>query len=269
MINHSVNHPKTIVEVIKHGFQLWANTFMKAIPFSLLLGIINMGLQFGMKPYLPHQDGKLSGSTEGMHAVSTVPEMPGYIFLYLIAFMVFSLIIHAGMSYRINAIVLRTEPTFDKALLVGVRKVFPILGVWILTSLAMFVGFMALVIPGVVIGVYFAFSYLLVVITDKGIIESIRESCRLVSGNFWHTLGALVLIGLTYIVLAFALAFLLGLLAFVLEPVVKENLYIVMSSVVIVILYPFFTTCLLAVLYDLQNRKSLDSNQKPTHRIAA
>ena len=84
------------------------------------------------------------------------------------------------------------------------------LGASILTGLAVGIGFVLLVVPGIIALVFFMFTTLIVIDRGLGPIEAMQESMRIGRGFRWPLLGLIVLLALILIVGAVAL--LVGLL---------------------------------------------------------
>lgn len=80
----------------------------------------------------------------------------------------------------------------------------------ILISLAIILGFILLIVPGIILALMFMFATYIVIDRGQGPIEAMKESKRIVSGHKWHLLGlVLVLAGINILG---ALALLVGLL---------------------------------------------------------
>lgn len=60
-----------------------------------------------------------------------------------------------------------------------------LIGSWVLFSFARFFGLIALVLPGIFIWIRLILFKQTIVIDDKGVVESLEESWRLVKGNWW------------------------------------------------------------------------------------
>ena len=84
------------------------------------------------------------------------------------------------------------------------------LGASILTGLAVGIGFVLLVVPGIIALLFFMFTTLIVIDRGLGPIEAMQESMRIGRGFRWPLLGLIVLLALILIVGAVAL--LVGLL---------------------------------------------------------
>ncbi len=84
------------------------------------------------------------------------------------------------------------------------------LGTEIIFSIAVFVGLLLLVVPGIILALGFGFAFYIVVERGAGPIKSLEESWRITRGYKWQLLGlTLAIIGIN---LLGAIAFLVGLL---------------------------------------------------------
>ena len=79
-----------------------------------------------------------------------------------------------------------------------------LLGLGLLVGLVVGLGWCFCLIPGIVLGVYFSLSSAALVLERSTVSASMSRSWRLVSGAFWRTLGALILMGIIYLVINIA-----------------------------------------------------------------
>lgn len=75
----------------------------------------------------------------------------------------------------------------------ALRRVHAILWVAILAALAVLLGFMLLVIPGIIAFIRLRFGTAVVVVEDERGTKALRRSWRLAKGHFWKILGTIVL----------------------------------------------------------------------------
>lgn len=80
----------------------------------------------------------------------------------------------------------------------------------ILVTLAIVVGFVLLIVPGIIAMLFFMFSTFIVIDRGLGPIDAMKASMRITAGYRWPLLGLVILLAL--IVLAGAIAFFVGLL---------------------------------------------------------
>lgn len=278
MVSLPANKPLSVYQVLKNGYQLWLDTFIKVLPFTVLISIISAGMQFSMS----NQHGNIHAIINGaLNTAPTVvnesPEQIGLPLFSLIIFISVSLVLHAGMVYRIHMTAQQLDEGFDKAFFFGCKKSFPLISIYILTMCAIFMGLILLVVPGVVVGLYMFFSSFFVILEDKTPLDAIRNSFRIVSGEFWHTLATFAAIVFSYIILVIVVTVLLSFLYIGLEQVmsylqtefIRNSYDTLANSLTLVVLNPLMTTCLMTLFYDLKNRKSSQNNKQPVHQILA
>lgn len=110
------------------------------------------------------------------------------------------------------------------------------------------IGMLLFFIPSIVSIVFFAFAPLLILIEDKGFFKSILESCKLVYGNWWRTLGIFTPIGLIFLSLTLLQMFLAKAYS---NSVILLCLYAIVS----IAFLPFICSILLVQFNDLNLRK--------------
>ncbi len=102
-----------------------------------------------------------------------------------------------------------------------------------------------------------------------------KESIRLVSGNWWRTFGTLCIINLIYLIFSFLLNLIgvgLNILLIVITEILfnqvatkSQGTYVVLitSGIIITILYPFYYACIMAMFYDFRLKKNKDISLPP------
>src|SRR5690606_31352023 len=102
----------------------------------------------------------------------------------LLATMVFT----AAAVARIDAVAHNREMTFGEAVSYGLRRALPFFAASMLYVIAVSVGLVLVIVPGVIVGVYLAFGAVATVVNGKGPIEGLKYSWDLVRGHWWRTL---------------------------------------------------------------------------------
>ena len=103
------------------------------------------------------------------------------------------------------------------------------LGTSILTTLAISVGFLLLIVPGIIALLFFMFSAFIVIDRELGPIEAMKESMRITEGHRWPLLGFVLILFLIVIIGALALG--VGLLvAFPIATLAFAHAYRVVSG---------------------------------------
>lgn len=165
-----------------------------------------------------------------------------------------SLILFGAMIARINAISSGLEMSLGESLRVGLRRFFPLLFCWILFIVAIMLGFVALVIPGLILSVSLLFAPYLVITDTVGPIDSIKRSHKLVWGHWWRT-AALFAVVFFIVAAAYILIGILGAMTALAEggnsPWVMWVAVPLISALITPVMYVFS----IAILNDLKFRK--------------
>jgi hypothetical protein len=74
----------------------------------------------------------------------------------------------------------------------GLKRVGSVIGASILIAIAVAVGFVLLIVPGVILLTMFAVAIPALVVEGKGATDAMSRSWQLVKGHFWHVLGVIV-----------------------------------------------------------------------------
>jgi hypothetical protein len=128
-------------------------------------------------------------------------------------------------------------PDYEAGLRLGITRFWPLLGVLVASSLATILGFVLLVVPGVIVGVMLSASVPVAVREGLGVVESLRRSAELTKGHRLTLLGAFavpiaaLVIGITasaFIFMAFGLVHVLDLASLVWGFLVYPYLYVAM-----------------------------------------
>jgi uncharacterized membrane protein len=134
------------------------------------------------------------------------------------------------------------------------RRLMTVLGASLLATLVITVGYMLLVVPGVVFSLWLAFVTPVVVVEGSGAVAALKRSRALASGN----LGKIF--GLSLVLLVVALV--VGSVFSIVEGAIIRGpgagtvlLRTFLSQGVTTLLQPFFSACWILLYYDLRIRK--------------
>ena len=140
---------------------------------------------------------------------SLVPAVPGLIRLYVLgvgsqqfsASMIVVIVVNLVLLYLFQTAMTYTAyrvygghaTSLSEAFGVGLRRFFPMLGTMILTMLAVYGGFLLLVVPGIIFACMFAVTAPVCALEPLGPVESMKRSSALTKGSRWRILGVYVL----------------------------------------------------------------------------
>ena len=101
------------------------------------------------------------------------------------------------------------RPTaFGDAFDAGVRVILPLLGLAIVAGLGTLLGYVFLIVPGVILSVLWSVAAPSVVVEKRGVFESLQRSRNLTRGYRWQVFGLLVI----YVVLSWVIGLAIGFL---------------------------------------------------------
>jgi hypothetical protein len=98
----------------------------------------------------------------------------------------------------------------SEGLAVGLRNFLPLLGVGMLYGLAMALGFVLLVVPGIMIAVAWIVAVPVLIAERTGVFGSFGRSAELTRGNRWRIFGLFLLYVAVYVVLGIVMSIIGG-----------------------------------------------------------
>ncbi|MGW8246506.1 MAG: hypothetical protein ACWGOV_00220 [Acidiferrobacterales bacterium] len=244
--------PQTIGKVLDGGIRLYVRGLGKVLPISLVIALI------GMVPnYLRFNPGLVQ---QGDPA-SLVTLSIGYVVIVVLL----GIVIYGAMIKVYGDLGAGKSASVASGLKRGLGKLFPILIAGILYFLAVALGTVLLVIPGVILMLSMYLFSTAIILDDKGIIESLKYSHNLIWGNWWRTaviftVPVVIIIGL-YVLLGIVLSLVMASMAAGAGSFNPANLsqfswFIFAEAIINAIIYPLFYAMAVVVYHDLKVRKS-------------
>lgn len=242
--------PQSIGKTLDGGIKLYVRGLAKVFPISLFIAIL------GVVPDIARFKPSLLGGAEP-------GAVGGIMLVYIIVMMVLAVSIYAGMIRYFGDLAAGGSPTVGASVKAGLRKFFPIILASILYVLAVTLGMIALVIPGLILALSLYLCSTAIMLDNKGIIESLKYSHSLVWGNWWRSaavltvpiLIAMALYGILMTVLGVNMAMMAG--AGNVAPDQAQILFwfSLAAAVVNAVIYPLFYAVTIALYHDLRLRK--------------
>jgi hypothetical protein len=146
------------------------------------------------------------------------------------------------------------RPDVGASLGAGLRKLLPLVGLVIVIGLAVGVGVVLLIVPGVMIGLVWSVAVPSYVVERIGVFDALRRSADLTRGNRWRILGLYLLFGIA-VLLVDMVVFTIGGGVFAVAQG-RGGLLVLVLTVVVGMLSAMLGATLAAVLYtDLRRAK--------------
>ena len=259
MSYQALTQPASIGRVLDSGFKLFFSSFSSVLLLIVVTAIISVILQYAMfQIMLP----AVHIQTEEDMELYMMSVMPQIAIVGLIMWLI-SLILYNAILSRIGMVATGEPGELFDALITGIRKTFPVFIAAILYSIAVTIGWVLLIIPGLILMLTLIFFQVLIVVDDEGIIAALKKSHSLVWGNYWRT-AVVVLIPIFIIyALVFVVAFIAGMMG-IYVPTEMEHVHIqtsfglfdILIAAVSVAMVPLLDSVFIVHVNDLKLRKS-------------
>jgi hypothetical protein len=136
---------------------------------------------------------------------------------------------------------LRGHPVrLNDALMKGLARFFPIIGLAIVSSIGIAVGMLLLIVPGIILAIMWSVALPVCVLEQLGPISSLGRSSDLTKGHRWKILGVIILLVIGNVLGAFLLGLLLapvGFMVTVIGSLVWTALWTAYYNSVLVMIY--------------------------------
>jgi hypothetical protein len=147
------------------------------------------------------------------------------------------------------------------ALKIALKRLGPLVGASILFVLAVVVGLILLLVPGLILMVSLMMYMALLLFEDKGAVDSLTGSHKLVWGNWWRSSTiltvALILVIVIFVALGVVAVVVAPFAGMAMEDIVMVGLVseLIFNAAFNLLLMPFFTAVMIALYWDLKLRK--------------
>jgi hypothetical protein len=245
------SQPQSIGKVLDNAFKLFAGCFKSVAPLALIAALAAVLPAMFMQQSVTGDPASVSGTGMGM-----------FFTIYLVGILI-SLMLYNALFYKVHSISRNEAVDYGQAVGVGLRKLFPVIGAVLLYILAVIVGSILLIVPGIILMLSLIFYMPLIVCDNQGPIAALKTSHRLVWGNWWRTMTVFMAPAFIYLVIYMAAGMVVGIMAGVsvssgeADIVSSMNLYMNLLTIIVSIFgYPFFAALIVVQINDLKLRKS-------------
>ncbi|MEM1114352.1 MAG: hypothetical protein AAGI11_20740 [Pseudomonadota bacterium] len=228
--------PLSIGGVLDDGFRLAKASYVKLLLLAFVASLLGQ---------LPN----LAFVGDDPEALTEFPIQAAFVTLLSA---LISGVFYGAILARLGAITEGGDMSLIDALYVGMRRFPALIGCGICFIVVLSLGYILLVIPGIILTVSLGFAFYLVIIDKEGPISALKTSHRLVWGNWWRTTALITVIVFVSFVFVFIFGFVLGLAQVVLPPLIGVFLFALVGTLV----YPVSYAMSLSVLNDLKLRKT-------------
>lgn len=259
MSYQALTQPSGIGRVLDNGFKLFVASLKPVLLLIIVTAIINVIMQYAMFQTMAPAQQYTTQEEMAQYMAAIMPQLVG---ISIIVWLV-SIILYNAILSRVGEVAKGGNGELYDALIVGIRKAIPVFIAAILYTLAISVGFVLLVIPGLILMITLLFFQVLIVVDDEGIIASLKTSHKLVWGNYWRTSAVILVPFFIIYALIMVVAFAAGFFgAFNTPDMVDGQMHMtfgvfdIVMAAVSVLMVPLLDSIFIAHLNDLKLRKS-------------
>ena len=243
------NQPSSIAKILDASFKLYAASFKKVIGYGLIIGVIYLVLTVAMNQLMPVGTNPEQFDPMMMESLSLVM---GLMFVSSIA----ALIFYAAMIYRIDNLVCGRDDSFGEGLWIGLKKFPAMFFGMFLYMIAVMVGTLLLVVPGIILWLSLLFYVYFIVVENSSAYGALKASHKLVWGNWWRTLMVFMVPGIMLMVVYMVIGLLVAVLGIEAATSTPLNLVDIFSNLIIGVIMPYFYALGYVQYRDMKLRKS-------------
>jgi hypothetical protein len=245
--------PQGIGGVLDTAFQLFKTSFPVVWPISLLMALVGLlPMLYLLFVGMGSIDPQALAQTGGATITNTL--------IMVVMTVVPSLWCMGALLLKQRAVGSDEPMSTGDAFKESLRRVLPLLLATLLYSVAVLVGSILLIVPGVILMLSLLMYTALLLFEGKGAIESLTGSHRLVWGNWWRAAAVLTVAAILMIVIFIAVSVVVAVATpfigaasdFFLATMIVQ---LVLNAAVNVFVTPFTSAVLVALYWDLKLRK--------------
>ncbi|MGB5458206.1 MAG: hypothetical protein WBO14_14750 [Gammaproteobacteria bacterium] len=259
MSYQALTQPESIGRVLDSGFKLFIASLKSVLLLVVVTAIINVIMQYAIfQTMMPAQP----FTTEEQMAEQMMSALSQILGVSAIMWII-SIILYNAILSRVGDIASGADSDLYDALIVGIRKLLPVFIAAILYSLAVSIGIVLLIVPGLILMITLLFFQVLIVVDDEGIIAALKHSHNLVWGNYWRTSAVILIPVFIVYALIMVVAIAAGFFGAMSEPQIIDGqmqmsfgLFDIVMAVVSVLVVPFLDAIFVVHVNDLKLRKS-------------
>jgi hypothetical protein len=251
--------PQSIGGVLDTTFQLYKASVVKLIPLSVLLSVAEAPTSIY---FFTHNPPDTTDFFAMLNALADLMTNPAFLLVAGVQMILSTWVMSAGYL-KVSAIGAGDGLGLGATLLRALKRLPVLVVMIILASIVLTIAFFLLIVPGLILSVSLALCYTLAVLENRGPVEAMTNSHRLVWGNWWRT-AAILTVGFIVIIVISMVA---GLISGVLTPLLALSggaEYVLLVTTIVgwvvgigmnVLLTPFYISLPISIYWDLKLRK--------------
>lgn len=227
------------------GIGLYAQTIL--MYFTLKSAAVPMSYQYG---------------EYGMnYPVATGAGLAGFGALALIASLVYLVGMLWGVPAVLNYINKIDQPmSIKEAFMQAKPFIWPTFITSLIAGILTAIGFILVIIPGIIVGVWLSFALYIVIVENKKGVEALKSSKAYVEGYWWPVFGRMFLVGLGIAIIA-------GIVGNILQSILGYTFGMLAQNVIMLVLIPYIFLYQFALYKNLKQVKGGSAHVESTPAV--
>jgi Uncharacterised protein family (UPF0259) len=240
--------PRTLGEILSAAFQIYKDNLAKlalivavvVVPLSLIGAAVTEAVASSDETTM-----EVFGQTQTVSDRTFAAVVAGSLVAALIA-VIISAVLQAAMMRAASLATIGDPVDVEASYRWGFKRFGSVLLVGLLVGIVIVVGFLLLIIPGIIFLTLLSVSIPALVIENRRGTDAMKRSWELASGNFWHVLGV--------IVVAFLIT---SLVSSVIGSIGGDNWFVawIFSAIAQIVTAPFAALVTVLLYLDLRARR--------------
>jgi hypothetical protein len=241
--------PRTIGGVLDDAIRLYRQSFAGIWPISLAAAVIvslpSLALQVKLE----------RAKAAGGQAVLDMLHSSGYLLTNLVLVVLY-VVLYGALIAGLDDFAEHGQASAGNAFGTAFTLLPKLVGATLLLWIALAVGFMLLIIPGIYLSGVFMLNLVALVVERAGVIESFSVSQRLIKGNWWRSVTILTIASIMMLVFVYVGGLIGGLIAGLVGFGTSGAMLggAIIGVALNVFLLPLVPCCLLSIYFDLKLR---------------
>jgi hypothetical protein len=237
--------PASIAKVLDTSIKLYTACFSKLWGFFSVLAVLYIAMGLFTAELQPNPTAPPGEALQLL--MDNLPLLIGFV----IVFGLVSFVLYGAIIYRFDNVANEREDSFVEAITVGLRAFPAMFFAAILYMIAVMLGYVLLIVPGLILTLSLMFYLYFIVIDGLGGYAALKASHALVWGNWWRTSAIYTVPMVLWVAVMFTLGFLMAFLA-----PGNQVLMQIVTNLLSVFVMPFFFALGYVQFEDLKLRKS-------------
>ncbi len=257
--------PRSVGGVLDDAIHLYRDSFRYILPLLVANAILAAvpGLILGLN------QAAATTPVEQGRAVYQLMTSPSYWITFLLVLLV-NLTMYGALIGALDSVARGARMGLGEALQLGLSRLLRVLGASFLFALAIIIGFILFVIPGIYLMGIFQLVFVAIILENSGVIGAFGTSQRLIKGHWWRS-AVILTVAIVILVVLSLLAGVVAAFLAALKPGSGTALILnqLVGLVVNIFVVGWMPCVLLAMYYDLKLRHDGEDLATRVNALAA